>query len=117
MYCNLCGKVMHPSERFCSTCGTESTTQQPGMNAPPVPHQQNTMAILGLVFAFIMPLLGIIFSAIGLSRANQMNGEGRGMAIAGLVLSIAYIVFATIIAIVSISLVTEVVRTWPPNFA
>ena len=49
----------------------------------------NVFAILGFVFAFIVPPLGIIFSAIGLSKAKQ-TGKLKGLAVAGLILSIIF---------------------------
>lgn len=50
------------------------------------------MALAGLILAFLAPGLGLIFSIIGLSKSKQMNGAGRGMAMAGLIISIVYMV-------------------------
>lgn len=49
----------------------------------------NVFAILGFVFAFIVAPLGIIFSAIGVGKAKK-TGKLKGLAIAGLVLSIIF---------------------------
>jgi hypothetical protein len=51
------------------------------------------MAIAGFVCAFVCALLGIIFSAIAINEINQSNGmkTGKGLAIAGLVISICAI--------------------------
>ncbi|MFP5369865.1 MAG: DUF4190 domain-containing protein, partial [Actinomycetes bacterium] len=54
------------------------------------PQKTNTMAILGLVFAFVFSPLGIVFSAIGLSQIKKRREGGRGLAIAGLILSIIF---------------------------
>jgi hypothetical protein len=51
----------------------------------------NVMAILGLVFAFVCSPLGIVFSAIGLSQIKKRREAGKGLAIAGLVLSIVFV--------------------------
>lgn len=49
----------------------------------------NGMAIAGFVFAFFFPLLGLIFSAIAISNANNRpDKKGKGLAVAGLVISI-----------------------------
>lgn len=72
--------------------------------------QKNGMAVAGFVLALValffgwIPflgwaawLLGLIFSGIGLSKANKVNGKGKGLAIAGLVISligIALLLFA-----------------------
>ena len=56
----------------------------------------NVFAILGFIFAFVFSPLGIIFSAIGLGRAKKMGGKQKGLAIAGLVISIVSFVFSII---------------------
>jgi hypothetical protein len=75
---------------------------QPGYQAP----KTNTMAILGLVFAFVFSPLGVVFSAIGLKQIKERREGGRGLALAGLIISIISIVlgillivlFATVLA-------------------
>ena len=55
------------------------------------------LGIVGLVFSFIpclgtygifLTIPGIVFGAIGVSKAAKDNGAGKGLAIAGLVCSI-----------------------------
>jgi len=48
------------------------------------------MAIAGFVCAFFLPLLGLIFSIMGLNQANRSGGQirGQGLAVAGIVISI-----------------------------
>lgn len=50
------------------------------------------MAILGLIFAFMIPLLGLIFSIMGINKAKEMNGDGRSLALAGIGVSIVFMV-------------------------
>lgn len=51
-------------------------------------HQKsNGMATAGFVLSFFVPLLGIIFSVIGLSKSKDA-GKGKGLAIAGIIISI-----------------------------
>ena len=45
------------------------------------------MAILGLVFAVLFPL-GIAFSALGLRNTRRDGTRGRGLALAGMVVSL-----------------------------
>lgn len=68
-----------------------STTQDP---APTHPTSQqvkptSTMAVLGLIFGFVFWPLGIVLSVLGL-RETRVGGPraGRGLAIAGLVISL-----------------------------
>lgn len=56
----------------------------------PPQNQKNGFAIAGFILSLI-PILGIIFSILGLNRAGKIGGKGRGLSIAGIVLSIALI--------------------------
>lgn len=73
---------------------------QNGGYYPPQPQdtgESNSMAIAGFVCSFFIPLLGLIFSIIGLNKSKNLNGRGRGMAIAGIVISVASWVLGIII--------------------
>lgn len=63
---------------------------------PPAPRPTNTLAIASLVCAFLFAPLGILFGHLSLSQIRRSGEDGRGLAIAGLV--IGYVV--TIAAIV-----------------
>ena len=61
--------------------------------------------IVGLVFSFVpiigviawpLVILGIIFGGVGLSKANQVPGAPKGMAVAGLTCSIVGLVICII---------------------
>jgi len=120
MNCRQCGKALAKDEQFCAGCGlpaggANTVGSQPAGQVVHVhtgASRSNTMAVLGLVFAFIMPLLGLIFSCIGLGNAKRMNGEGRGLAIAGLVISILWIVLAIVMVIVVVAVGVSFVDNW-----
>jgi len=48
----------------------------------------NIWAILGLVFGILMPPLGVIFSIVALVQINKTHKEGKGIAIAGLIIGL-----------------------------
>ena len=52
----------------------------------------NAIAVVGLVFAFLFPLAGLICSIIGLSKSKRLGGKNHGLALAGLILSILFMV-------------------------
>jgi hypothetical protein len=56
------------------------------------------LAFIGL----ILGLLGIIFGAIGMSKAGRLGGVGRGTAIAGLVCGILSFFFTAVMAAIAI---------------
>ena len=56
------------------------------------PKGTNIFAILGFIFAFVLSPLGIVFSALGLGMSKKYGGKQKGLAIAGLILSIIFTV-------------------------
>jgi len=63
------------------------------------------LGIVGLVFSFVpiigviawpLVILGIIFGGIGISKANEVPGTSKGMAVAGLTCSIVGLVVCII---------------------
>lgn len=54
----------------------------------------NGLAIAGFVLAFVLPLLGLIFSIVGLRRAEEIGGQGRGLAVAGIVIGAVFSILA-----------------------
>jgi hypothetical protein len=77
---------------------------------PAGPQKTNTMAILGLVFAFIFQPLGIIFSAIGLSQIKKSHEKGRGLALTGLILSIVFLILGLVLLFFVFVALNEVVE-------
>ena len=59
----------------------------------------NTYAIVGFICSFFVPILGLIFSIIGLNKVKEYN-DGKGFSIAGIIIS----AIRTFLAIVSIVL-------------
>ncbi len=54
------------------------------------PRPMNAMAIAALVSAFVLAPLGIVFGHIALSQIRRTDEDGKGLAIAGLV--VGYVV-------------------------
>lgn len=69
-----------------------------GYPSQPPSQKTNGMAIAGFVLSFFCGLLGLIFSAVALSQISKSGEGGKGLAIAGLVLSILsfLVVFALV---------------------
>ena len=85
------GNTVLPWQSYVGGCGV--SVQPPtaiGVPVVPVPPQpqNNGMAIAGFVLSFFFSVLGIIFSSIGLNRANKrIDRKGHGLAVAGIVIS------------------------------
>jgi hypothetical protein len=89
----------------------------PGGQAPPPPpdggwapdHRPfDVFAALGLAFAFIVGPLGLLFSIVSLIRTRKGRRRGRGLAIAGLVVSVLWI--AAVSAIIAAVIATTAFR-------
>src|ERR1700733_9431667 len=66
---------------------------------PVQPRPTNAMAIASIICAFVLAPLGIIFGHISLVQIKKSGEEGRGLAIAGLI--IGYVItFVTIVIVV-----------------
>jgi len=99
----------------------------PGADGP----KTNSLAVTGMIMGILaitcgicchgLPfnLLGIIFSAIGLSQIKQdpAGQKGRGMAIAGLVLSIISIALAVLLIVLGVALNSaDILRHFQQSF-
>ena len=59
----------------------------------------NGFAVAGLVLAIFAPLLGLIFSIIGLAKSRTRAGAGKALSIVGIVLSLVVGAGATIVVV------------------
>jgi hypothetical protein len=76
---------------------------QPGYPvAPPQPQRTSGLAITGFVLAFLLPLIGFILSLIAVFKTGAGRAKGRGLAIAGIIISLV-IMAAGIAVIVAVS--------------
>lgn len=91
MYCRKCGAYIKDDARFCPICGemvvkAENDYQDQMARTPQ--KLNNNIAIVGLIFAFISPIVGWILGGIGLRRSNQ-GYNGRVVAILALIVATA----------------------------
>src|SRR3954453_17787277 len=68
----------------------------------PRPRPTNGMAIASLICAFVFAPLGIVFGHISLSQIKKSGEEGRGLAIAGLVISYLVTVLSVLVVVAGI---------------
>lgn len=95
-----------------------AATPRPEPLASPAAGESNTMATLALLFGVLSficlgpvgAILAVIFGILGLSKARQLGGRGRGLSITGIVLAIVNFVMsiaAVIIVILIIGAATD----------
>lgn len=111
MYCGNCGSNIKDNVSYCPYCGLQVGNNngyyQNVMynNVRYLKQGTNGMAITGFILAFIFPVLGLIFSIIGLvSSKDYYDNSGRGLSIAGIVISLIPIIFFIIIFMGLVSL-------------
>jgi peptidyl-prolyl cis-trans isomerase B (cyclophilin B) len=76
----------------------------------PQPQPTNSLAIVSLVCAFLFAPLGIVFGHISLSQIKRTGEEGRGLAVAGLVISYLITVLTIVVVLLSVVLLVEAAR-------
>lgn len=88
MFCKNCGKEIDDSALVCPNCGV-ATDNMVKATAPVASVQKNTMALVGFILSFFTSFIGLIISIMGLSNSKkpEYNGDGRGLAIAGIIIS------------------------------
>ncbi len=97
MQCKKCGKTIKNGANVCPYCKTPVTRYEAGNSASNTVPPLNGFAIAGFVlglvgllgggyFFCIIPLLGEIFSALGLKKARETD-SGRKIAKRGLIIS------------------------------
>lgn len=82
----------------------QPVNQQP-VYQPPQTAKTNTFAIIGFVLSFFyyVSIAGLVFSIIGLKQCNKTQEKGKGLAIAGIVISSVLLFINFIVDIVRIS--------------
>lgn len=110
MFCKYCGKEIADTAVFCTNCGKQvKESNTPANNAPInntpanniyVPRDENTIAIVGFVFSFFIAIVGLICSIIGYRKAVNEGADHKGLALAGMIISIVSMVISFIIGII-----------------
>ncbi len=82
----------------------------PGGMPPGYPYQQpptrrtNTLAVLALIFAFLIAPLGLILGIVALSQIRKRGESGNGLAIAGIVIgAIGTLIVAGMVLLVTLA--------------
>lgn len=103
-FCTNCGNELDDRAIMCPKCGIALT--QTVANSGQT--QSNGMAIAGFILSFFIPLLGLIFSILGLKRSKETN-TGKGLSTAGIIISCITMVITIIMGIISFSAVSDTI--------
>jgi uncharacterized protein YacL len=78
------------------------TTPQPygAPGAPMKTDKTNVLAIVGIILAFFVPLVGVILGFVARSQIKRTGEKGSGLALAAIIIGLAFIVIGIIISVV-----------------
>ena len=109
-YCTKCGKKVEEKDIFCQYCGKQLVDEVVSDDGEVInPSKNNSLALAGFIVSLcslfislwgLTAIVGIILSSIGLGQIKKTNENGKGLAIAGIIIGAASIVinvFAVII--------------------
>ena len=110
-HCPKCGAQLSDEDDYCYFCGSPYKDLEIGAkdeeeikfreekddNFYYQTEARNGFALAGFILSFFSPIVGFIFSVIGLNKSKDMKGLGRGQAIAGIIISIANFIFSFIL--------------------
>jgi peptidyl-prolyl cis-trans isomerase B (cyclophilin B) len=74
----------------------------------PQPQPTNTLAIVSLACAFLFAPMGIIFGHMSMSQIKKTGEEGRGLAIAGLVIGYMITILTIVVVVLSVLFFVQV---------
>ena len=94
MFCKKCGKEIHDGAVVCPHCGMQVAELRPAKD------KTNVLAVVGFVFSFLIAIVGLICSIIGYNNADEYGGNGKGLAKAGIIISIVSMALSILIIIV-----------------
>lgn len=103
-FCTNCGNELDDRAIMCPKCGVALTQTTNASNGS----SSNGMAIAGFILSFFIPLLGLIFSIIGLKRSKETN-NGKGLSTAGIIISCITMVITIIMGIISFSAFSDTI--------
>lgn len=123
-FCTNCGTKLEDDVVFCTGCGQkveDNGGSAPSNNNPAgnvtvnvsnvgngAAKKTNGLAIAGFVTSLVSTLLccgafnmiGLILSIVGLVKAKDYDGNGKGMAIAGIIICAVVMVLSIIVSII-----------------
>ncbi|MBR2967924.1 MAG: zinc-ribbon domain-containing protein [Clostridia bacterium] len=97
MYCRNCGKEINDNADVCLHCGVATNKTTANQSSA---QQTNVLAIIGFILSFIMPIAGLVLSILGRSKASSYNDNGKGLSLAGIIISSIYLAFGLLVIII-----------------
>lgn len=104
MFCKNCGKEIDDKAAICIYCGVSTS-----YNEKPQQETTNVLAIVGFILSFFISIAGLICSIIGYKRAPELGGKGKGLALAGIIISAVSMAIALIYVVIALAALGTVI--------
>ena len=117
-FCISCGSELPENAVACPNCGAmqnanQAQPQQVVVNNVPAQNKSNGLAIAGFVVSLVSTLLccgsfnviSLVLSIVGAVKAKDYGGNGKGMAIAGIIISAIGLII--LIALTALGIVAD----------
>lgn len=108
MYCKNCGSNLDDRAVICPHCGVPTGEN---FHAPAKNDQTNVIAVVGFILSFFIAIAGLVCSIIGYKKASEMNGNGKGLALAGIIISVVSLASSIIALFVFLPVFIEFIAT------
>lgn len=95
MFCKNCGNEVSDNAVVCPRCGVQIKAMDNKSQTG-----ENTIAIVGFVFSFLIALVGLICSIMGYKKSVNEGAPYKGLALAGIIISVVSMVLSFIIMII-----------------
>ena len=105
MFCSNCGNEINDNAVICPKCGVATqnfaaANAANAANSAAQPKKDNTLALVGFILSFFVPIAGLVCSIIGYKRSKNEGLEGRNLALAGIIISAVSIGVSIITSII-----------------
>ena len=105
-YCSHCGKEVADEAFVCPNCGCK-------IGGGKDENSLSALSIVGFVFSFIMPVIGLIVSIIAHSNAKSDNNERSArFAKAGIIISVCLIALYIVIIVAGVACAAAVASSY-----
>jgi uncharacterized membrane protein YvbJ len=104
-YCSHCGAELRDEAVICPSCGcpVENVQQQP---IPQGNQSYSALSIIGVVFAFLSPLIGLILSIVAGNNAKSVGDfKSASLAKTGTIISAVFLVLYILIVVLCVVIV------------
>ena len=119
-FCTQCGSALEEGSAVCPNCGNKiRKVEEEVVYSEPANQnvtyenngtkKNNVFALVGFILSLVnilccgsLSIFGLIFSIVGLVESKKQDGNGKGMAIAGIIISSVFIVLSIILTFLGV---------------